>query len=206
MKKNYNSLLLESLDKVFRLNLINSITGIKPANLIGTTNKHGDDNLAIFSSIVHISSNPPLIGFISRLRGGQKPNNTVDNILKTRKYTINAVPTHMIKEAHNTSGKHEQHLDEFEICKINKTHIDQFEAPFVANSPIKIGMLFKEAVPINSNNALLIIGQVDQLIIDKNIVNDAGQLNLELANLAGISGLNAYYKLSKLNEFDYVKV
>ena len=50
-----------NLDKVKRLKLINSITGVKPANLIGTRSSDGITNLAIFSSIVHLGSNPPLI-------------------------------------------------------------------------------------------------------------------------------------------------
>ena len=36
------------LDRIKRLNIINSITGIKPANLIGTKSKEGVNNVAIF--------------------------------------------------------------------------------------------------------------------------------------------------------------
>ena len=53
-------------DKEYRINLINSITGIKPANLISTISKSGIPNVAIFSSVIHLGSNPPLIGFILR--------------------------------------------------------------------------------------------------------------------------------------------
>ena len=62
----FNSNDLDGLSKVYRLNLINSITGYKSANLIGTQNLNGITNLAIFSSIIHIGSNPPLMGFILR--------------------------------------------------------------------------------------------------------------------------------------------
>ena len=51
---------IKNLDKVYRLNLINSITGIKPANLIATRSKNGVDNVAIFSSVVHLGSNPAI--------------------------------------------------------------------------------------------------------------------------------------------------
>ena len=52
--------------RIKRLNLINSITGIKPANLIGTISKNSHTNLAIFSSVIHLGSSPSLIGFIIR--------------------------------------------------------------------------------------------------------------------------------------------
>ena len=57
---------IQQLEKVDRLNLINSITGISPANLIGTISNDSIENLAIFSSVVHIGSNPPLMGFVLR--------------------------------------------------------------------------------------------------------------------------------------------
>jgi flavin reductase (DIM6/NTAB) family NADH-FMN oxidoreductase RutF len=52
------------LEKVERLNLINSCTGYKSANLIATKSVDGAVNVAIFSSITHLS-NPALIGFCS---------------------------------------------------------------------------------------------------------------------------------------------
>ena len=49
---------IASLKKVPRLNIINSITGIKPGNVVGTKSKDGISNLAIISSVVHLSSKP----------------------------------------------------------------------------------------------------------------------------------------------------
>ena len=56
----------ENLDSFYRSNLVNSVVGIKQANLIGTISKSGITNLAIFSSVVHLGSNPALIGFFNR--------------------------------------------------------------------------------------------------------------------------------------------
>ena len=44
---------LDSMDYVRRINLINSCSGYKSANLLGTVSDDGIDNLAIFSSIIH---------------------------------------------------------------------------------------------------------------------------------------------------------
>jgi hypothetical protein len=55
---------LAGLEKVYRLNLINAVTGYKPANLVGTAAPDGATNLAVISSVVHLGSNPALIGFI----------------------------------------------------------------------------------------------------------------------------------------------
>ena len=57
---------IAEFSKIYRLNLINSVTGYKPANLIGTKSRGGISNLAIFSSVVHLGSKPPLIGIVTR--------------------------------------------------------------------------------------------------------------------------------------------
>ena len=62
----FNKKDLEEIGNVKRLNIVNSITGIKPANLIGTISKNKISNVAIFSSVVHLGSNPALIGVIVR--------------------------------------------------------------------------------------------------------------------------------------------
>jgi len=95
---------IQQLEKVDRLNLINSITGISPANLIGTISNDSIENLAIFSSVVHLGSNPPLMGFI--LRPTKKnTRDTYENIIATNKFTINHINSDMIERSHYTSVK-----------------------------------------------------------------------------------------------------
>ena len=99
----YSEESLKTLNKIYRLNLINSITGIKPANLIATRSKHGVDNVAIFSSVVHLGSNPAMIGFVMR----PQPNinsDTYQNILDTKYYTINHITEKIYKKAQMTYG------------------------------------------------------------------------------------------------------
>ena len=55
---------IKNFSKLYRLNMINSITGYKSANMIGSRSNSGIENLAIFSSITHLGSNPPLLSFI----------------------------------------------------------------------------------------------------------------------------------------------
>ena len=43
---------IEKLEKIYRVNLMNSCSGYKSANLIGTISNNGQYNLSVFSSIV----------------------------------------------------------------------------------------------------------------------------------------------------------
>ena len=93
---------IKNLDRITRLKLINSISGIKSANLIGTISENGNTNLAIFSSVVHLGSDPALIGFVMRPNKDVK-RDTLNNILVTKHFTINHVNTNFLENAHYTS-------------------------------------------------------------------------------------------------------
>jgi flavin reductase (DIM6/NTAB) family NADH-FMN oxidoreductase RutF len=195
---------LQNTERIKRLNIINSITGIKPANLIGTVSNDGLTNVAIFSSVIHLGSNPALIGFILRpdRKAGQ---HTFDNINQNGFYTINHIHESFIEQAHYTSAKFERHESEFDQCALTTDYIAGFKAPFVKESTLKMGMKVVQIIPIELNGTVLIIGEVEHLIIPDQAVDDQGQIDLSEPNDVGISGLNTYYKLEKMAQFRYAR-
>lgn len=196
---------LYQLERRKKLNIINSITGIKPANLIGTVSEDNIPNLAIFSSIVHLGSNPALLGFIVRPTG-EVPRNTYENILANGLYTINHVRESFVKNAHYTSAKFDREVSEFDACGLTDEYLSDFKAPFVKESTIKIGMKYCESIPIERNGTILVIGEVEHIILPDEAVNEKGYIDLEQAETAGISGLNSYYSVEKIASFPYVRV
>ena len=194
---------IENLERKFRLNLINSITGIKPANLIATRSKNGQENVSIFSSVVHLGSNPAQIAFVLRPQE-ERETDTCKNIVETGFYTINHVPRNLIKKAHYTSAKLAAEESEFERMKIEKQYCGEFYAPFVKESPIKIGMKMTEMIDL-PNGCKFVIGEVQYLEVQDNAINDLGYIDLETAESIGISGLNTYYSFAKMETFPYVR-
>ena len=91
---------IDALAIRYKNNLINSISGYKSANLIGTKNKTGNTNLAIFNSVVHLGSNPALLGFI--LRPTTVPRHSYQNMKETGVFTINHISKDQIEDAHHT--------------------------------------------------------------------------------------------------------
>ena len=134
-----NKIEICKLDKIKRINLINSITGIKPVLLVGTKCKKGITNLGIFSSMVHISSKPPLIGFFIRSNKDIK-RDTFDNIINHGVYTLNHIRSANVKEAHYTSIKFDKDISEFDKCNFTEHYLENFSAPFVKESEIRFGM------------------------------------------------------------------
>ncbi len=194
---------LTGIERIKRLSIINSISGIRPANLIGTKSNKGT-NLAIFNSVTHIGSSPPLLGFVLRPKD-EVPRHTYENIISSGYYTVNHVHKSFSPQAHYTSAKFESGVSEFTSCGLSEEYLVGFEAPFVKESRVKLGMKFVEEIPIKLNNTILIIGEIMHLTIPDEIMDDQGQLDLEEAGSTGVSGLNTYYQITKVHKLPYAR-
>ena len=186
---------------LYRINLINSCSGYKSANLIGTKSVNGITNLAIFSSVTHIGSNPALLGFF--LRPTTVIRNTYNNIKETGVFTINHVHESILEDAHHTSAKYDSDISEFEMTNLTEQYKDSFSAPFVKDAPIQLAMTYVEEYDIKSNNTILLIGQIKDLYIKDNLLQNDGFINLSEANVAAINGLDGYTIPKLKNRFDY---
>jgi flavin reductase (DIM6/NTAB) family NADH-FMN oxidoreductase RutF len=196
---------IKSAEKVTRLRMINAITGIKPANLIGTQSAAGRHNLAVFSSVVHLGSDPALIGFILRPYG-EVPRHTWQNIQETGHYTINHIPESYTQQAHYTSAKFPAEISEFERCGFTPEFVPGINAPFVRESSLKMGLSFVSATEIPLNGTTLVIGKIIHLTIPDEFIDPAGELDLQIAQSTGISGLNTYYRLEKIGQYPYARL
>ncbi len=193
---------LEKLPSRYRALLINSLAGAKQACLIGTKNKTGQSNLAIFNSLIHIGANPPLWGFICRPNTVER--HTLNNILEHHYYTINYVATNKYKQAHQTSAKYAQQVSEFEACGFVEAYKENFYAPFVQDAIIQIGMKFMEQVNIEINGTIMLIGSIEQVTINTAVTDD-GFVQLSQANVLACCGLDAYLSTTLLGRLSYAK-
>ncbi len=203
--KHFTKSNIKDLEKVKRLNIINSITGIKPGNLIGTISKEKITNLAIFSSVIHLGSNPALLGFILRPQERVR-RDTYNNILENGSYSINHLPENLTINGHYTSAKFNEDQSEFDYCKFTEWYADDFEAPFVKESNLNIGLKFQESVPVKANNTIMIIGSVEHIFVKEDAISKEGYIDLEKLKSTGIGGLNSYYSLKKINSYPYARL
>lgn len=195
---------LSEMEHLFKINLVNSITGYKSANLIGTIDEASQQtNLAVFSSVTHFGSEPPLVGFVLRpttvLRG------TYNNIKKTGYYTINHINASIIEDAHHTSAKYPAEISEFDQTNLTAAFENGFVAPYVKEARVKIGLEFKQEIPIELNGTILILGQIKELIIPEECLLKDGFLDLNAAETVAISGLDAYHLPKRLARFEYAR-
>lgn len=192
---------LDQMHHLYRINLINSCSGYKSANLIGTKSKDGISNVAVFSSITHLGSNPALLGFF--LRPTTVMRNTYHNIKTTGKYTINHIYDDILDDAHHTSAKYNGNISEFDATNLTEDYKDESFAPFVKGSPVQMEMQFVEEYKIEANNTILVIGKIEKLYINNSIIENDGFVNLSKGKVATINGLDGYAIPELKKRLDY---
>ena len=190
-------------ERFYRANFINCLSGFKSANLIGTVNKEGQPNLAVFSSVVHLGSDPALIGFINRPLAAAP--HTIQNIEATGVYTINHIHPSFVAEAHQTSAKYPVEVNEFEAVGLKPLYIDNLIAPFVAESIIKYALQLVEIVPIKHNNTFLVIGAIKDILMEETLIGVDGFITLEKAESMVSLGLDAYFTTKLVARYGYAK-
>lgn len=187
----------------YKAHFINAITGYKSANLIATKSKEGITNLAVFNSIIHLGSNPPLLGFI--LRPTTVPRHTFENLKSTDVFTVNAITQDRIAEAHHTSAKYPEGVSEFDVTAFDAEYKTDFYAPFVGGAPIQIGCRYKNHYRIEENNTLLIVGEMEHLFVEEKMISEDGWVQLDKGNIVAINGLEGYALPKHLDRFSYAR-
>ena len=75
---------------------------------------------------------------------------------------------------------------------MNSEYLSNFQAPFVAGAPVKIAMKFIEEYHIKSNSTILLVGEIIDLHVNDNMVEEDGFINLTNGETAVINGLDGY--------------
>jgi len=186
----FNNQDINQLDKIFRINLINSCSGFKSANLLGTISDEGITNVAVFSSVTHLGSNPPTLGFI--LRPTTVPRNTHKNLKNLGYFTINHIWEAIFEDAHHTSAKYPDDISEFDMTNLEPEFKGNFKAPFVKNAPVQMAMKFVEEIFVPSNDVMLVVAQIEELYVKDELLQKDGLINLSKGNVVTINGLDTY--------------
>jgi flavin reductase (DIM6/NTAB) family NADH-FMN oxidoreductase RutF len=192
---------LPNLDQGYRKNLINSITGFKSVSLVGTINRSGITNLAVFSQIMHIGADPALIGIL--VRPNTVPRHTLENIEETGFFTINHIRQDFLYQAHHTSASWDH--SEFHACRLTPWYSKTLKAPYVAEANVRIGLQLTEAQTLSINKTVLVIGSIEEIWVPENCLGTDGFVDLEEAGSLTSSGIDSYHSTKKVARLTYAK-
>ncbi len=196
---------LQSLDKRQRVGLVNSLPGFKPVVLVGTFDENSRTNLCVINSCFHVGADPALMGMIIRPSPEGTERHTLENILATKTYSVNAVTHHMAQRAHHTSARFTRGQSEFDACGFTEHWHEGFKAPFVSESPLQLGLTLAEHLPLTINGTHLIIGSLEQIHLSDDARRDDGTLDLQSMDIVAGVGLDSYHSVTRGQRFTYAK-
>lgn len=195
-----------NLDKRQWVKFVNSLSGFKSANLIGTESKEGVNNLSMISSVFHVGASPALMGYVSRPNSVSSARDTLNNILESRSFTINHLNKSFYKKAHQTSARYLPEESEFKECDIDfEIKNGSIKAPYVKEANIKIGLSLVETHDIKINNTVIVIGEIKEVYVDKKLIMPDGYIDIEAAGSLAVSGLDSYHSTQRLSRLSYAK-
>lgn len=194
---------LRDMDTRTRAAFVNSLSGFKSANLVGTLDNNGRTNLAIMSSTVHLGSSPPLLALVIRPGGDER--HTLHNILSTGYFSINHVTASIVEAAHQSAARYDRDISEFEATGLTPLWREGFAAPLVAEAGIKLGLALREHQELSINKTHLVIGEVVLAEIPPNSLREDGAVDLVKAGSVALSGLDTYYQGVAFKRMAYAK-
>jgi len=196
---------LIALEQRYRANLINCLSGFKPAILVGTQSPSGDTNLAMFTNVLHIGANPALLGLLVRPAPADTERHTLDNITATGEFTLNHVTTSILPAAHQTSARFPRHVSEFTATGLTPEWRDDCKAPYVKEAPVKIGLRLAEQQTLAINNTTLVIGEVQSIYLPKEILREDGSVDMAKGHIITSCGLDSYHATAPGTRYQYAK-
>lgn len=194
---------LDALPGRIRVNLINSLSGFKSANLVGTRSSTGQENLCIVSSCFHLGADPALMGMIIRPHSVDR--HTLEYLQETGCYTINHVHEGIIAAAHQTSARYSREISEFDATGLSAEYHHDFPAPFVQEARIKLGMKVAEIQDLAVNGTVMVIGTIEHVLLPAGVMAEDGYVDVEQAGTVTLSGLDSYHVTRRLGRWRYAK-
>lgn len=194
---------LQDMPSRRRAALVNSLSGFKSANLVGTADDEGMTNLAIMSSAVHLGSHPPLLALV--VRPGGEERHTLANILATGCYTLNHVTDDLIEAAHQTAARYQRHESEFAATGLTPQWQEGFNAPMVLEAKVKLCMRLREHQELSINKTHLVIGEIILAQFPEQGLLQDGALDLAHCGTVALTGLDTYHQAAPLKRMAYAK-
>ncbi len=194
---------IEKMDRISRLNLVNSCTGYKSANLIATINNQGKTNVAVFSSVTHLGSDPALISFT--MRPITVPRHTYNNIKEYGYFSINHITAEQIADAHHTSADYPEEISEFDQTYLQPVYHNDCPVPFVKGSPVKLLCKYVNEYLIQENGCILIVASIEAIFYEEEVKTADNWLQLDKGKVVAINGLDGYALPVLLERLPYAR-
>ncbi|CAA9540605.1 MAG: Nitrilotriacetate monooxygenase component B [uncultured Thermomicrobiales bacterium] len=175
-----------------RYGLLTSVVVPRPIAWVSSLDADGVPNLAPHSYFMILSTDPPILGFVSV---GEK--DTLRNIRETGDYVINIAGEHLIEALNLSSADFPSRESEFAWAGLTPEPSRHVRAPAVAEAAVALECRLREVVPYGNTPNYLIVGDVAHLRLAEAVVRD-GRVAADLLRAVGRHGGPVYSRTADL--------
>ena len=180
----------------------------RPIALASTVDENGNVNLSPFSFFNVFSSNPPILIFSPARRGrNNTTKHTYENILKVKEVVINIVNYPIVEQMSLSSTEYEQGINEFKKAGFTPIKSTKIQPPRVNEAPVAFECVVDDVIELGTSPGAgnLIIARVVQLHIQKEYLDQDGNLDTIKLDLVARMGGNWYTRAIKKSLFEIPK-
>jgi len=177
----------------------------RPIALASSINSEGICNLSPFSFFNVFSANPPIVVFSPSRRGRTAElKDTYHNVKDVPEVVINMVDYSMVHQVNLASSPYGPEVDEFTKSGLTPLASESVRPFRVAESPVQLECRVNQVVELGQGGSAgnLIICQVIKLHINKDVLNEHGDIDQQKIDLVARMGKNWYCRADKNSMFE----
>ena len=110
------------------------------------------------------------------------------------------------KAAHQSSARYAKDISEFDEVGLTPEYVDGIDAPFVAESRLKMGLKLVEKIDLTHNPTHFVIGEIIYVELDDSVIDEGGTIRIQDLGTVTASGLDLYHETALLDQLPYPKV
>ncbi|NVK52797.1 MAG: flavin reductase family protein [Flavobacteriaceae bacterium] len=179
----------------------------RPIAFASTIDADGNPNLSPFSFFNVFSANPPILIFSPARRvRGNTTKHTLENALATKEVVINVVSYNMVQQMSLSSTEYPKGVNEFVKAGFTMLASDVVKPFRVAESPVQFECKVTDVIQLGNEGGAgnLILCEVVQLHIDKNVLDKNGAIDQHKIDLVARAG-GSFYSRAKDGFFEIPK-
>lgn len=193
----------QTWERFYRARFFNSLGGYKSLNLLGTASSTGQTNLGLFFSVIHVGANPPLLGLL--FRPHTVPRHSLENFRESGQATLNAVHADILAPAHQSSASYSAEESEFAATGLNPAYREAFQAPYVQESRLSAGLLYREEHRVEANDCIFVVAEITWVRLDEKALFDDGLIEHSAIDSLAVNALDSYYRPAPFRRYDFAR-
>jgi len=169
-----------------------------PVVLITCLDSNGNSNIITLAWVGTVCSEPPMVAL------GIRPSRYSSELIeKSREFVVNIPTTKIIKETDYCGITSGRDVDKFSETQLTPEKAEKVLAPLIRECPVNMECILKDRVPLGTHD--LFIGEVVQVHVDQRIMDEKGNINIEIADPITYNQ-GEYWNLNKkLGTYGYSK-